>query len=160
MRAVSIGMVIVSLDAVLDEVANGRVSCFTPGERDYAMDFRDPLLSLAARLCAKRAFQLWGSAAHGPVLRLDEVEVLGTPFGPPRLVLRGDTLRVAAGRGVRAIHLSLSHCQGYAGALLAVTTDPDGEPRTMLESLGGGLRPPSEPPPSIVRAKARCGAWS
>lgn len=137
MRTVSIGMVIVSLDAVLGEVVDGRVSCFTPGERDYAMDFRNPLLPLAARFCAKRAFQLWGSAAPGPVLRLDEVEVLGTHFGPPRLVLRGDTLRVAAGRGVRAIHLSLSHCEGYAGALLAVTTDSDSELR-----------------------EARCGAWS
>ncbi len=127
MRAVSIGMVIVSLDAVLGEVANGRESCFTAGERDYAMGFRDPLPSLAARLCAKRAFQLSCPAARGPVLRLDEVEVLGTPFGPPRLALRGDTLRVAAGRGVRAIHLSLSHCRGYAGALLAVASECAGK---------------------------------
>jgi len=129
MRTVSIGIVIVSIDAALGNVKDGLVSCFTPRERDYSMGFRNPTLPLTARLCAKRAFQLWGSTEQSPFLRLDEVEVVDAPFGPPRVALRGEALRLAVGRGVTTLDLSLSHCQGYAGALLAVTTDGEGKLR-------------------------------
>jgi len=127
MRTVSVGLVIVSLGAVRETLEDGRVSCFTPREQDYSMGFRNSMLPLAARLCAKRAFQLWNSAEERLTLRLDEVEVLHAPFGSPRVVLRGDALRVAAARGVTTMHLSLSHSQSYAGALLAVMTDRDRE---------------------------------
>lgn len=127
MRTVSIGIVIISIDSLLENLEDWIVSCFTPAELDYSMGFRNPLYPLGARFCAKRMFQLWGSAEEDPLRRLNEVEVLGTHFGPPQVCLRGNALRLAATRGVTAMHLSLSHCQDYAGALLVVTTERDGE---------------------------------
>lgn len=129
MSALSIRMVVISIDALRGRMGDRIASCFTPAELDYSSGFRSPLPPLAARFCAKRAFQLWSSAEEGPLPALDEVEVVGTPFGPPQLCLRGDARRLAAARGVTALHLSLSHCQRYAGALLAVTTDQERELR-------------------------------
>jgi holo-[acyl-carrier protein] synthase len=121
-----IGMVIVSLEALPGRPEEWSAGCFTPAELDYAMGFRNRLDRLAARFCAKRAFELWCSAKAGPLPALDEVEILGPPFGSPRLSLKGEALKVVAARGVKSLHLSLSHCQGYAGALLAVNVDGDG----------------------------------
>lgn len=129
MSAVEIRMVIMSVDTLLGNVRGSILRSFTRTELDYSLGFRNPLYPLAARFCAKRALQLWAFAEEGRLLKLDEVEVRGTPFGPPRLILRGDALRLAAARDMRALHLSLSHCQDYAGALLAVTTDRDREAR-------------------------------
>ncbi len=129
MRTVSVGIVIISIGSFPGNMGDWLAGCFTPAELGYSMGFRNPLPPLAARFCAKRVFQLWRSTGGGPLGRLSEVEVSGTPFGPPRLVLTGDAMKMAAARDVRALHLSLSHCQDYAGALLVVTTDRRGEVR-------------------------------
>jgi holo-[acyl-carrier protein] synthase len=125
MSAVSVAMVIISVEALRESAEDWTAGCFTPAELDYCRGFRDPLYPLAARFCAKWAFQLWGWAGEAPAPPAGEVEVLRTPFGPPQLDLRGEARRLAAVRHVKAMHLSLSHCLGYAGALLAVTAGQD-----------------------------------
>lgn len=129
MSTVWVGIVIISVDGLPATMKGRTTTCFTAAELDYAMGFRAPLYPLAARFCAKRAIQLWGSSEAGPLLALDEVEVLAASFAPPQVCLRGEAQRLAAAREVRAVHLSLSHCRGYAGALVAVTADREGEAR-------------------------------
>jgi len=118
-------MVIIPVEALRESTEDWTAGCFSPAELDYCRGFRDPLYPLAARFCAKRAFQLWACAGEAPALPAGEAEVSGTPFGPPQLDLRGEARRLAAARDVKAVHLSLSHCLGYAGALLAVTAGQD-----------------------------------
>ena len=49
-----------------------------------------------------------------------DVEVLHDKGGGPRLELRGETERLARERGVQRIHVSLTHEEEYAAAVVAL----------------------------------------
>ena len=125
MTRVAVLMEIVAMDELRPHLGEQAGKSFTDAELHYASGFRDPLPSLAARLCAKRAWQRWASTAGLRVPGLRQVEVVASPFGPPRLVLGGDALAGVPPGVVEGIHVSLSHCWGYAGALVTVTADGD-----------------------------------
>ncbi len=91
---------------------------FTPGERAYAAGKRHPEQNLAARFAAKEA----GAKALGTGLSQGvgwhEFEVAREAEAPPRLVLHGRALALAAGLGIERISLSLTHTDRYAFAVV------------------------------------------
>jgi holo-[acyl-carrier protein] synthase len=81
---------------------------FTDGERSYAAGLADPAPSLAVRFAAKEAVMkalgvgLWK-------FKLRDIEVVRQRGGAPRVALHGRAAELAAERGVRDWHLSLTH---------------------------------------------------
>jgi holo-[acyl-carrier protein] synthase len=85
---------------------------FTEGERAYAATTARPALHLAARFCAKEAVvKALGLAVWDP----HDVEVIGGG-GPPGVRLSGHARARARELGV-AVHVSLTHTHGMAGAV-------------------------------------------
>jgi holo-[acyl-carrier protein] synthase len=85
---------------------------FTAEERDYAAGRARPAMHLAARFCAKEA------VAKALALRVwdpHDVEVVGGG-GPPAVRLSGHAGARALELGV-AVHVSLTHTEGMAGAV-------------------------------------------
>jgi holo-[acyl-carrier protein] synthase len=85
---------------------------FTAAEREYAAGRARPAMHLAARFCAKEA------VAKALALRVwdpHDVEVVGGG-GPPSVVLTGHAGARARELGV-AVHVSLTHTEGMAGAV-------------------------------------------
>lgn len=93
---------------------------FTPDEAAYCERKADPAASLAARFAAKEAFfkALGTGAAQGGDWR--EVEVVADLGGAPSLRLSGRAAARAAERGVRRLHLSLTHTDELAGAFVVL----------------------------------------
>jgi len=83
---------------------------FTDVERDL------PMPSLAARFAAKEAFikAMGGSGAMG----WHDMSVAPTDGAAPKLELSGEAAKLANGRGVTGVHLSLSHDGGQAVAFV------------------------------------------
>ncbi|KHK99851.1 4'-phosphopantetheinyl transferase [Microbacterium mangrovi] len=79
---------------------------FTPAERQM------PLHSLAARFAAKEALIKALGGSDG--LHWNEIDVTRNDAGAPRFELSGSTAEVVAARGIRTVHLSMSHDAGAA----------------------------------------------
>src|SRR4051812_21206377 len=85
---------------------------FTAAEREYAAARGRPAQHLAARFCAKEAVaKALGLTVWDP----REVEVVPTG-GAPEVRLSGHAARRANELGV-AVHVSLTHSKGVAGAV-------------------------------------------
>ncbi len=95
--------------------AGFRDAVFTPVEIAYCERKHFPAQHYAARFAAKEAVfkALAVTAADGVAWR--EAAVAGEG-GPPRLELTGRLARLAAARGVRRAHLTLSHTRELAVA--------------------------------------------
>lgn len=91
---------------------------FTEAERAYGARFRDPAPRLAARFAAKEAAMKALGVGIGAV-GFHEVEVRVAASGAPSLHLSGRAAELAAGRGVVALHLSITHTDTTAGAVVA-----------------------------------------
>jgi len=91
---------------------------FTVAEQDYCRMHRDPTPYYAARFAAKEAlFKALGTGwAHG-ITWLD-AEVRREEGSAPRLVLCGRADEVSKALGTRSIHISLSHSEESAVALV------------------------------------------
>jgi holo-[acyl-carrier protein] synthase len=90
---------------------------FTGAEIAYCTSMARPELHLAARMAAKEAVV---KALHGPVdgpVPYARIEITRGDDGAPGVVLSGDVLAFARGRGVGPIHVSMSHCDEYAVAV-------------------------------------------
>jgi holo-[acyl-carrier protein] synthase len=88
---------------------------FTDAERSYAESGRNPGPRLAARFAAKEAvLKALGVGIGAAAFR--DVEVVRADGGAPHLVLDGRAADLAARRGVRRWHLSLSHTDTVAVA--------------------------------------------
>lgn len=97
-----------------------RERLFTRGEVDHCTDARLPAESYAARFAAKEAlFKALGTGWAGGAA-WHEVEVLADAAGAPWLRLHGRTRRVADERGVRQMHVSLTHTRELAGAYVVL----------------------------------------
>jgi len=91
---------------------------FTDAERDYCRAHRDPSAYFAARFAAKEAlFKALGTGwAQGVTWRDAEVE--REESGAPRLKLNGRAQKLARELGARAVHISLSHSEEAAIAVV------------------------------------------
>jgi holo-[acyl-carrier protein] synthase len=95
---------------------------FTDAERAYAESGKDPGSRLAARFAAKEAVLKALGVGIGAT-DFHEVEVVRGDDGVPRLSLVGRAAALAARRGVRWWHLSLSHTDLVAVASVLAEGD-------------------------------------
>ncbi|WP_066517874.1 holo-ACP synthase [Curtobacterium ammoniigenes] len=117
---IGIGVDVVDLArfaGVLDRTPALRSRLFTPAELLRDGEPR-PAASLAARFAAKEALiKAFGSSAG---LSWQELEVVADDQRNPSLTLHAGAQRVAADRGVTAVHLSLSHDGPVATAFVII----------------------------------------
>jgi holo-[acyl-carrier protein] synthase len=122
---------IVGIGLDLVEVARVRASArrsgerfakrvFTPGEIAYCAGRARKFEHLAARFAAKEAtLKALGTGITGWT-SMQEVEVVHNAAGRPEIRLRGGVLRRARSLGVTAAHLSISHTEGVAAAVVVL----------------------------------------
>lgn len=89
---------------------------FSPGEQRYCDGNARRIEHYAARFAAKEA--AWKALGLDGGLPWKEIEVERLPSGAPRLVLHGGTAARATARGLRALHVSLSHTESTATAMV------------------------------------------
>ncbi|HXQ43842.1 MAG TPA: holo-ACP synthase [Acidimicrobiales bacterium] len=95
---------------------------FTDAERSYAESGKDPGPRLAARFAAKEAvLKALGVGIGATAFR--DVEVVRGDDGAPRLALVGRAAALAADRGVRWWHVSLTHTDLVAVASVLAEGD-------------------------------------
>lgn len=115
---VGIGTDILKIQRIRDGLAGGESflkKSFTEQERAQARERSDPALFFATRFAGKEAvFKSLG--VDGGDIRLNEIEILGTDTGQPRVSLLGKVLDIAAQKGIRNIRVSLSYDGEYAVA--------------------------------------------
>lgn len=91
---------------------------YTPGELAYAQRKANQHERLAARFAAKEA----GMKALGTGLRRgvtwQDFEVKNASSGKPELLLHGRAAEIAEQQKVKRIHLSMTHTQGMAMAVV------------------------------------------
>jgi phosphopantetheine--protein transferase-like protein len=86
---------------------------FTEKERGQARERSDPALFFATRFAGKEAVFKCLDVDGGDI-RLNEIEILGTDTGRPRVSLLGRVLDIATQRGIRKVRISLSYDGEYA----------------------------------------------
>ena len=92
----------------------------TPAEREYCEKFGEGRFErYAGRFAAKEAFgKALGTGVEGFALR--DVEVVNDPRGKPELRLHGNAPRALAAFGGRRVHVSLSHEDDNAIAMVVI----------------------------------------
>jgi holo-[acyl-carrier protein] synthase len=91
---------------------------FTPLELEQCAQRIDRPLALAARFAAKEACLKALGTGWAAGLNFRQVEVVRAPDGRPDLVLHGAAEELAKRKGVKRIHVSLSHQPTVAGAVV------------------------------------------
>ena len=91
---------------------------FTEEEQAYGARFADPAPRLAARFAAKEATMKALGVGLG-AFGFRDVEVLIAPSGAPSLRLGGRAATLAGEQGVSSLHVSLTHTEHLAEAVVA-----------------------------------------
>jgi holo-[acyl-carrier protein] synthase len=99
-------------EEALERTPTLRERLFTERERER------PLNSLAARFAAKEALAKALGAPTG--MAWHDAEVRNEHSGDPQFDLRGSVLARAEERGVKNVHVSLSHDAGIASAMVVL----------------------------------------
>jgi holo-[acyl-carrier protein] synthase len=89
---------------------------FAPSERGLRLP------SLAARYAAKEALIKTLGGSDG--VHWTEIEIASEPSGRPHFVLTGSTAAVVEERGIRTLHLTLTHDAGLAAAFVVAEGEP------------------------------------
>ena len=97
---------------------------YRESEIAYCDARRHPEIHYAARFAAKEAFLK--AMGHGWRLGWTQVEVVRTSSGKPDLRLSGKAAEVAMRRGVRTVHLTLTHTPETAAAVIVLEGNPPG----------------------------------
>jgi holo-[acyl-carrier protein] synthase len=137
---IGVGIDAVDLDRlarVLDRRPGMADRLFTSGELAYARSAADPVPRMSTRFAAKEATMKALGVGLGAFPFVD-VEVVRTGLEAPRLVLHGTALARARAAGVVRWHLSLTHTDGVALAMVVA----EGGGRS---ALGGGPGPGPQP---------------
>ena len=91
---------------------------FTPEELAYSLARPKEAEHLAGRFAAKEAvLKALGTGWSAGISWLD-VSVSILPSGEPRVKLLARAAQVASERGIKKLHVSLSHCHRYAVAMV------------------------------------------
>jgi holo-[acyl-carrier protein] synthase len=90
---------------------------FSSGERADLAGRADPVPSFAARFAAKEAAMKALGVGLGAV-GLRELEIVRAPSGAPSLVVHGRAALLAADLGVSSFHVSLTHTETMASAVV------------------------------------------
>ena len=114
---------------------------FTFREVDYAGRRAQPARSYAARLAAKEAgFKALSGSELARKIGWRDLEVIVRSDGSPLLVLHGSARRRAADLGVTRIHLTLTHTDTTAGAMVVLESGDNGS-QSRAEAAGPGQYP-------------------
>jgi len=89
---------------------------FLEGEVAYSNSMKFPPLHLAARFAAKEAISKAFGTGIGREIGWRDLEIVREPSGAPKVVLHGRAEEYAKKRGVKEIHISLSHTADYGAA--------------------------------------------
>ncbi len=95
---------------------------FTDAERAYCASQERQAASMAARFCAKEAVMKCLGTGWTDGITFRSIEVVRETSGAVGIALHGRAAEVGSARGIRRIHLSLSHDNGRAMAF-AVAED-------------------------------------
>jgi holo-[acyl-carrier protein] synthase len=94
---------------------------FTEGERAYAALHPEPARQLAARVAAKEAaFKALAGNDLARAIGWRELEVVSRPHQAPILLLHGRAYDRATELGTVRVHLSITHTDSTAGAVVVV----------------------------------------
>ena len=87
---------------------------YSPAERAYCLEAKDPLPRLAGRFAAKEAvMKMLGTGWRGGV-EFADIEALPDPAGRPLVTLHGVAAEMARALGIAGVLLSISHSGEYA----------------------------------------------
>ena len=89
-------------------------------EWEYCRQFRDPTPEVAARFAAKEAFSKAIGTGITRGVSWRDIEVVKDPGTPPRIRVTGCAAKWAEKLGGNNIHLSLSHSEQYAAAVVTL----------------------------------------
>lgn len=124
MTILGIGMDIVETRRIADSIERfgdrflNRI--FSEGEIAYAKTMKSPQLHLAARFAAKEAISKAFGTGIGHEMGWRDLEVVREKSGAPRVVLHGKAEAFAKERGVKEVHVSLSHTADYGAASVVI----------------------------------------
>ncbi|MFQ5882067.1 MAG: holo-ACP synthase [Candidatus Methylomirabilales bacterium] len=122
---VAVGVDLVSIPRMREALARWRNRLcrrlYTPREVAEVEDRPLPEVHFASRFAAKEAILKALGTGWGEGIAWREVEVIGPRGRPPEVQLRGRARTVAEERGIRRLHLSLSHDGDYALAFVIAT---------------------------------------
>jgi holo-[acyl-carrier protein] synthase len=90
---------------------------FTDAERAYGERAKDPAPRLAARFAAKEATMKALGVGLG-AFKFHDVEVVKAPSGKPSLRVTGAAAALASANAVTGFHLSISHTERTAEAVV------------------------------------------
>lgn len=94
--------------------------CFSSQEDVYCGKSRHPAIHYAGRFAAKEAFIKSIGGLHG--IRYQDIEVVNRINGKPDLIISGEARKIVDSYGVLKIHVSLSHTDHYATAMVILET--------------------------------------
>lgn len=125
MNPVGLGIDLVEVDRVehMLERFGGRAlrRVLTPSEREYCESRSAVALHVAARLAAKEAaFKALAASGDVPYIGWLEFEVAREIDGRPTLVFHGRAADLAHRLKIAVTHVSLTHANGYAAAVVAI----------------------------------------
>lgn len=95
---------------------------FTKGEIQYCRFRKNPVPHFAVRFAAKEAFLKALGSGYSEGARWKDIEVVNHPSGQPALRLHHHARDLSQGRGVKRIHLSMTHdgTYGFVQVILEV----------------------------------------
>ncbi len=121
-----VGMDLADIDRIARLLARhperARARLFTPGERAYCDRRGAPARHFAARFAAKEAaYKALAGSEEARHIHWQEIEVANSPLdGRPTLRLHGAAARRAAELGVVSIHVTLTHSEQVAAAVVVL----------------------------------------
>ncbi|MDH3754054.1 MAG: holo-ACP synthase [Acidimicrobiia bacterium] len=120
MTVIGIGTDLVDLERFRNSLVRTpglRTRLFTAAEQRYSEQRHDPTERYAVRFAAKEAVLKALGVGLGAAAMTD-IEVVRDGDGPPELVLHGGAASLATERGVEAWHVSLTHTDTMAHAMV------------------------------------------
>lgn len=128
MAVIGIGVDLVEIERVqrmLDERGDRMLArLFTDLEAAYAMSRSVPARHLAARLAAKEAaFKALAGSDDARIIGWRELEVVSRNGNSPLLRMHGRAEERAASLGVTRVHLSVTHSDSAAAAMVVLEID-------------------------------------
>jgi len=137
---VGVGVDLAEVQRVADllQKYSGRFAArvFTDGERAYCESMPNPSLHFAARFAAKEAFLKAIGTGLARGISWKEIDIQRLASGQPVLVLTGQAAEELKRLGATRAHVSLSHTQGHACAMVVVEgTGPATGTRTAAEGM-------------------------
>lgn len=91
---------------------------FVKSEIDYCKTMAAPARHFAARFAAKEAASKAFGTGIGKHLGWKDIEISRMESGQPKMILHGNAVQLATQRGVKEIHVSLTHHDSAAAAVV------------------------------------------